>query len=496
MKRRDLLTLGAKGAVGAMGALGGMGLVRSGVTLPSPPLPTGPRGLLASEPGIRRQVRNVIFLAYDGTGYEDFATADFFSREVLGRPLVFRDFLSRARSGTMIPSSLSSWVTDSAAATSAWATGRKVANQALSMTPEGVPLTTIFDLARARGLRTGLVTSARITHATPAGWVAKVPHRDLEEEIALQYLASGTDILFGGGQAPFDPAVRSDGRDLFAEFRGAGYEVVRTADELRGVQGSRCLGLFTPAMQHLPYEVDRRHQGHAAPSLLELTRAALRGLEDAPEGFVLQVEAGRPDHANHQNDAGALIWDWMAADEVLAELMRYVDGRDDTLLLFACDHDTGGGVTYGWGSGYSASDPALLTMGRIRASYEWLLREVLPPNPDPSVLREVLQRELGLELDRVQGLHLASILAGVRVTDMRWGHRNAVDGTVALQMAQLLSMSPSGEPDRPPISFATGNHTAGFVPAALYGAGVLPGSLGVIDNTELFQVMTEALHLT
>lgn len=439
------------------------------------------------------QVRNVIFLAYDGTGYEDLALVDFFARRVVERPLRIHDLLRGGQAGIMIPSSLTSWVTDSSAASTAWSTGRKIVNAQVARFPDGRELTTILELARGQGKATGLVSSARITHATPASWVAKVPHRDMGDLIAEQYLASGTDILLGGGRGPFDPAVRFDRRDLFGELRAAGYDVVTTAEELERSTGSKVLGAFTPALQHLPYEVDRRFQGHPAPSLATLTREALRRLDGASNGFVLQVEAGRPDHANHNNDPGGLLWDWIAADETLAILLEFVDARDDTLLIFACDHDTGGGVAYGWGTGYRNTDPGLLTLGGIRASYEWLLREVLPRRPEPSVVQEVARQYLGLVVDDRQAWQVASVLSGFSPEGVRWGHRNAHGGGRNIQMAGILSESPSGEPDRAGLTFATGNHTAGFVPVALYGGGVPPGNLGIVDNTELFEVMTRAL---
>jgi alkaline phosphatase len=486
MHRRDLLKLGslagAAGLATTMTGPLGAGALSASLT----------RGVTPWKP---RRVKNVIFLAYDGTGYEDLATVDFFAREVAGRTLRIHELLQRGAAGVMIPSSLSSWVTDSAAASSAWSTGRKIVNGQLNQYPDDTGLTPILDLARDRGMKTGLVTSARITHATPAAWVARVPNRNMEDTIAEQYLASGTDVLLGGGQGHFDPAVRFDGLDLYGGFREAGYDVALTAEELAGSTGSRILGVFTPQQQHLPYEVDRRYQNHPAPSLAELTRAALTRLDGAEEGFVLQVEAGRIDHANHNNDPGGMVWDWIAADEALSVLLDFVDARDDTLLVFACDHDTGGGVAFGWGSGYRNTEPSLRNIGNLRASHEWLLREVLSRTPTPAETGEVIREYLGIPVSADEAQVLSRVLSGDR-EGLRWGHRNAVGNGRMLQMAQLLTMSPSGDPDRPGISFATGNHTAGFAPTAVYGAGTEPRNLGVVDNTELFTVMTTALGLT
>jgi alkaline phosphatase len=492
MDRRELLKLGALAGAAAATGVGAHALSRpsAGAGAPGRFDPRGPDGPLGG-----RRVRNVIFLAYDGTGYEDFATADFFARRVVGEPLRYHRFLSEGLTGVMVPSSLLAWVTDSSAASTAWATGRKIRNGAVNQYPDGTELTPILELARATGRATGLVTTARATHATPAGWVARVPEREMEDEIALQYLASGTDLILGGGQRHFEASARDDGRDLFAEFEAAGYEVVKTREELAAATGTKLLGTFAPSNRHVAYEIDRRFGGVDQPSLAEMVRAALPRLDAADGGFVLQVEAGRIDHANHEQDAGAMAWDWIAADEALGVLLEFVAGRDDTLLIHAPDHDTGGGVTFGWGPRYTRTDPALLTFANLRCSYERLLLDLMPENPSPAQVRELVQTEVGVPVTEATAEHLAAIVSGADLGGLRWGHQNAVLGGTKYQLAQLLSMSSQNVPERPPVSFATSNHTAGFVPVVLAGAGIETGNLGVIDNTELFGVMTGALGI-
>lgn len=485
MDRRDLLKLGALAGAAAVTGIGGRTVRSAGAVVPTLP---------SLEVGGRRY-RNVIFYAYDGTGYEDFATAEFVARNVIGTPLRYGEFLATGRTGIMVPASLLSWVTDSAAASSAWSTGRKIVNGAVNMYPDGTELTPILELARGTGRATGLVTTARATHATPAAWVAKVPERELEDEIALQYLASGTEVIMGGGQAHFDPAARADGRDLFAEFEAAGYQVVKTREELGQATGSKMLGVFTPSTRHVAYEIDRRFSDVPSPSLADMVRAALPRLDGNDAGFVLQIEAGRIDHANHENDAGAMVWDWIAADEALGVLMDFVAGRDDTLLIHAPDHDTGGGVTYGWGSRYSRTDPSLMTFRNVRCSYERLLLDLMPATPTPGEVRELVEMHVGVPVGEPAAEQLAAIVSGTDMQGLRWGHRNAVSSGTKYQLAQLLSQSFDNQPERPNVSFATSNHTASFVPVTLHGAGLEPGNLGVIDNTDLFGVMCGALGI-
>lgn len=491
MRRRDLLKTALLGGAAAMTGGLGPGLLRAADAADARPLIDPDQG--GDFPWSGR-VRNIIFFAYDGTGYENAAAAGYFSRRLLGRPLLFERLHSAGRSGSMMTHSLTSIVTDSAAASSAWSTGRKVVNPALSMYPDERPLTTILELARQSGRRTGLATSTRITHATPAAWAASAIHRNDEESVAAQYLDLEVDLLLGGGRAPFDQ--REDRRNLFDEFRDKGYDVVHTSSQLEASNASKVLGVFTPGMDHMPYEIDRRFQQDPAPSLAELTTKALSILGEMEEGFVLQIEAGRIDHANHYSDPGALIWDWIAADEALQVVLDYVDRNPDTLLISASDHETGGSVVYGFGAWYLDSTPAFESIQNARSSHEWLVRHAIPEQASADEIRELVEEYLAISVSPEDAAQLAGLLEERPLPRERWlGHPNAHTNQPDNSLGYLLSISRDWSPDRPNIVFATGNHTAGLVPAVLYGPMVPTGNLGIIDNTDLFYIMLDALGI-
>jgi alkaline phosphatase len=484
MKRRDLIRhLVAGGVVGGVSGVAGLGCVAGSNG-------TGPGGPQAVTNGRRRggdgPVRNIIFFAYDGFNFEDLAAARYFAGLRGAGQLELERLMGAGAAGSMLTHSLTSVVTDSAAASSAWATGRKVINGALSMYPDGRDLITILDLARDAGKATGLITTTRLTHATPAGWGSKVPVREMEDEVAEQYLARRVDVLLGGGRLHFAADLRADGRDLEAEFRVEGYRVVRSAAELAGLRDERVLGVFTD--DHLPFEIDRRFQGVAAPSLAAITRAGLSVLDRRANGFVVQIEAGRIDHANHHNDPGGSVWDVLAADEALAVARAYADANPDTLLIMASDHATGGQALYGLGARYGHSTPALETLGRRRASHEYLRSHVLGEGASAGRVRSVVAEYLGVDLTGAQADQVARVLA----REVRAGHRNAHRDEPLNSFYQVISTGP-GAPDRPNINFATGAHTAGLVPLIAYGAWDGPANLGVVDNTELFGWMTRAL---
>jgi alkaline phosphatase len=229
---------------------------------------------------------------------------------------------------------------------------------------------TLFEEAEARGLATGIVTTARVTHATPGACYAHVPQRDWESDADLSPAAraaglpdiarqlvefdagDGIEVVLGGGRAQFLPATqpdpeepgargaRQDGRDLVAEWRkrhsqGAFVWSRPQLEALDLAETERVLGLFEPS--HMEYEHDRPKDRAGEPSLTELTAAALRVLSRSPRGFVLMVEAGRIDHAHHANNA------FRALGETL-ELARAVETalaltkREETLVVVTADH--------------------------------------------------------------------------------------------------------------------------------------------------------------
>ena len=223
-------------------------------------------------------------------------------------------------------------------------------------------------LADSAGLATGIVTTARLTHATPAATYAHVPDRNWENDadvpesaqvagcrdIALQLLdfapGRGPAVALGGGRGEFLPVSerdpedddkvgqRLDGRDLPAEWRqrhpGGAY-VWNTAQLRAAQQADAVLGLFE--FDHMQYEHDRRKDDAGEPDLEEMTRFAINTLSRNRDGFVLLVEGGRIDHANHEGNA------YRALDETtsLSRAVRAaaeITSADDTLIIVTADH--------------------------------------------------------------------------------------------------------------------------------------------------------------
>ena len=303
--------------------------------------------------------------------------ADQFSWTTRNAGLAWMDLWRRegTKHGLMNMRSLNSLVTDSAAASSSWGSGSRVMNGALNFLPDGRALTPLYTLFGEAGWMRGLVSTAEITHATPAGFAAAVSSREDPQEIARQYLEQHVDVLLGGGRPFFDAKKRKDGRDLKADFQKAGYTVVSNREDLLSAPLSkRLLGTFSDS--HLPYSLDRDHDAELrseVPTLAEMTRAALARLELAPH-FILQVEGARIDHAAHNSDAAAAIHDQLALDEALKVCLEFIDRNPDTLLVITTDHGNSNLGLNGMGPGYRHTTQRFTYLSEIQASFPEILK--------------------------------------------------------------------------------------------------------------------------
>lgn len=221
---------------------------------------------------------------------------------------------------------------------------------------------TLLEHAERAGLATGIVSTARITHATPASSYAHTPNRDWEdaaeggcEDIASQLIGfahgDGPDVVLGGGRSYFLPSstadpeypdqagTRLDGRDLVAEWlaRFGGEYVWNKAqfDAVNPHRTRRLLGLFEPS--HMQFEADREDGPGGEPSLAGMVRTAVQMLEQNENGYFLFVEGARIDHAHHTGNAYRALYDTIAMSDAVAAA-RELASADDTLIIVTADH--------------------------------------------------------------------------------------------------------------------------------------------------------------
>lgn len=319
-----------------------------------------------------RKPKGIIFCVSDGMSHGVLSMTEAFSRQLRGKGTTWWGLMSEQKAvmGLMDTASASSMVTDSAAASSAWGGGKRVPNGKINVDAEGKHRPSIGETLHQEGVRIGLVSTATITHATPAGFAATVPSRGQEDRIAEQYL-NRVDVILGGGSKFFSPQGRKDKKDLAGEFAKANYEVVGSRDELLKSRSKKILGTFSSG--YIPYMVDRQQDKelqNKIPTLAEMTEAALTRFLDGEAPFLMQVEGARIDHAAHKNDIGAILHEQMAFDDAVAKVLQMVGERNDILVILTSDHGNANPGMNGTGPGYRQTNDYFSRIAGIKGSAE------------------------------------------------------------------------------------------------------------------------------
>jgi alkaline phosphatase len=327
-----------------------------------------------------KRARNIILMVGDGMGVTTLTAARIFDGQ---RPIDGRAPASGEENNlawdTMASTALvktyntNAQVPDSAGTASAFNTGVKTRIGVINMgetqgpeacrTPEKLPRS-FAEIAKSQGMAVGVVTTTRITHATPAAVYGHVPSRDWEgadraypasdrasgcADLATQLVGfkGGLDVALGGGGARFLPAgkggQRDDGRNLVEEWLKAWPQGKFVSDSkglraLTAGSNEPVLGLFHP--DHLSFEHDRKDD--AEPSLPEMARFALAKLEAGKaarrgKGYYLMIEGGRIDHAHHASNPFRALKEAQMFSAAVAEVLKRVN-LDETLVLVTADH--------------------------------------------------------------------------------------------------------------------------------------------------------------
>lgn len=319
------------------------------------------------------RAKNIIFFLGDGMGINTLTAARIYAVGEDGELTI--DTLPE--SAFVKTFSNDAQVTDSAASMSAYMTGVKQNNGVISMSSDtksiapvadangnkqvsrcenGRAVPTLAELAKARGMAAGVVTTTSVTDATPAATYAHACHRKVESDIAAALVpggagynaalgANGLDLVFGGGAQFFAPVAqggkRADGRNLVAELQAKGWRYAADTQQMQALAatGQPALGLFAP--NHFTYEAAR--DPAKQPALADMTAKAIDILSRNPNGFFLMVEGGLIDHALHATLAKRALQEtvsYNAALKVAIDRMNAIDpGLKNTLIVATADHD-------------------------------------------------------------------------------------------------------------------------------------------------------------
>jgi len=299
-----------------------------------------------------KKAKNIIVIVSDGMSTGTLNMTDIYLSRKTGKGSnwlqLYKD--NKVNRALMDMASANSIVTDSAAASSSWGGGVRINNGALNISANGETHLPIWQKFKKAGKMAGCVTTVPITHATPAGFCINSKKRNDQDFIAEEYLLQEFDVMMGGGNKYFSSEHRKDNRDMYQEFAAEGYQVVKTRSEmLAAYSGKPILGVFCE--DGFPYSKDRENNKELVekiPTLAEMTQKAIDAMKNNPEGFVLQVEAGKVDWAAHGNDIAGLIYDQAAHDEAIKVAIDFAEQNNDTLVIITTDHGNANpGILYG-----------------------------------------------------------------------------------------------------------------------------------------------------
>jgi len=274
-----------------------------------------------------------------------------------------------------------SYVTDSAASATAWATGTKSYNGAIGVDVNGQDQTTLLELAKAAGKATGNVSTAELQDATPAALMAHVtsrkcygpektselcPGNALEQggrgSITEQMLLTRPDVVLGGGAKSFNEVAKAGdykGRTLYEQAQARGYQLVENLDAMNAVrqatQQQPLLGLFAPGNMPVRWQgpkasyhgnIDKpvvtcevnQDRPASVPTLAQMTTKAIDLLSKNEKGFFLQVEGASIDKQDHAANPCGQIGETVDLDEAVQVALAYAREHGDTLVVVTADH--------------------------------------------------------------------------------------------------------------------------------------------------------------
>ncbi|WP_138484743.1 alkaline phosphatase [Dyadobacter bucti] len=268
----------------------------------------------------RSQVDHVILLIGDGMGL-----AQIYSGITANRGhLNLTQFLNIGFSKT---SASDSYITDSAAGGTAMATGQKTRNRAIGVDSNFVAVPSLADKLKPMGVKTGIISAGSVTDATPAAFYGHQPYREMEKEIARDYLSSSVDVLIGGGSRYFRQGKIADSLQL----KGIMYSE-KWADL------PKMKAPFVMLDDSKTVSVEKGRGEFLIPAFTKTFEA----LQSGKKGTFIMAEGAQIDYGGHANIVSYVVSEMLDFDRLVGEAMRLADSNGRTLVIVTADHETGG----------------------------------------------------------------------------------------------------------------------------------------------------------
>lgn len=441
------------------------------------------------------QAKYIFYMIGDGMGPNEVLAAEMYLAELkegIGRKqLCMTQFPFSGQAATF---SSSNSITDSSAAGTCLATGKKTNNGTLGLDSEGNPLKTIAEVLKNNGWAIGITTSVSIDHATPAAFYAKSASRNDYFSIGCQLAESNFDF-FGGASfyQPTDPSGE-DNRNVYDLCRQNDYKIahgykeyeeMREAKKLILIQAKENQSDEQPGFAMIPYQIDSHKEDL---SLAQITDAAIDFLSTKDMPFFLMVEGGAIDWACHGNDGATVIKEVLSFDRAIRSAFKFYQAHpDETLIVVTADHETGG-MALG-NSDYTLNLQALqyqkASAGKISDQIKDL-HEQYGKKLKWSQVKEVFISQLGLYRevslsDEEDAALQASFKTMMKNKDKDSQNMYASLNAISNQAVQLLNKKAK-------VGWTTKSHSAAAVPVFAIGVGAEQFS-GWHDNSEIMPLL-------
>lgn len=458
-------------------------------------------GCNKSEP----KAKYVFYFIGDGMGIQHITAAQSYLSGVEGNPFGNKhlSFTSFPVTGLAQTYSDNRYITGSAAAGTALATGRKTSVNTLGLSSDHTDtLYSITHFAHNAGFNVGVATSVSIDHATPAAFYAHQPLRSNYHAIGHDMVSAGYKFFAGGGfKDPLGKRTDNPQGNLFQKAEQAGFYFTNSLsvpDSIVSNYKSIVYTLENPSpSETLKYQIDISEDD---VTLAQVTSMGVDIL-NSPNGFLFMIEGGKIDWAAHDNDAATVIHDVVAlSDAVDIAIQFYKKYPKQTLIVVTADHETGG-MSIGRNESKYKSNVALLAKQKL--SLEQLnveLNRFLFEKKTKPSLSEVLQflaspQILGMHSDSLSGIQLKRVSDAYTAAVMPQSARQTEENSklyqsynpIAITAVRLLN-------EMAGIGWTTGSHTASHVPIYALGTGDYLFS-GQINNTDIPRRIATAMGL-
>ncbi|MDR0315593.1 MAG: alkaline phosphatase [Treponema sp.] len=394
------------------------------------------------------------------------------------------------------------FITDSASAGTAVATGNKtlsgVINMDVGKTQQFKP---ISEYIHEAGMKVGIVSTVTLNHATPASFYAKAPSRSNYYDIGVQLAKSNFDY-FGGGSILQHSGRNGDQQSAIEIAKANGFTYVDTTEGFNALKpGAGKVIAISPRLQDdgaMHYELDRK------PGDLSLADFTRKGIEllDNPKGFFMMIEGGKIDWASHANDAGATIHDVLALDAAIRVALDFAQKHPkDTLIVVTGDHETGG-MTLGFaGTQYDTFFDKVALQTRSYVAFD---DEVLKPYKARTSVNNARLADLIPAIKESFGIDMNS-LTDFQRQQVEFAFQRSMGNEIERSFAEDQYLLYGGyEPLTVKLTQVM-NQTAGIgwtsyahtgVPVPTFASGVHQEIFGgYYDNTDLFFKLASTMNL-